>query len=288
MFGYIIANLTLLDEAQKQRYQSCYCGLCHMIRTEFSSLSRLSLNYDMTFLVLLLSSLYEPEETASQSRCAAHPLRRRPYWQNRCTRYCAAMNIMLAYDNCMDDWNDDRSVLSLAEAQVFRGGRAKAAGNYPRQSAAIAQCLSQLSGLERSGLPDPDGAANCFGRLMGELFVPDEDDHWAPLLRTVGEGLGRFIYTLDAAVDLEDDLRQSRYNPLSALAAEGRTLADFQEELTLLIAECTEAFERLPLVQDADLMRNILYSGVWLKYTQALDRQTRTNHEGGPYDSRSL
>ena len=180
MFGYIIANLTLLDEAQKQRYQSCYCGLCHMIRTEFSSLSRLSLNYDMTFLVLLLSSLYEPEETAGQSRCAAHPLRRRPYWQNRCTRYCAAMNIMLAYDNCMDDWNDDRSVLSLAEVQVFRGGRAKAARNYPRQSAAIAQCLSQLSGLERSGLPDPDGAANCFGRLMGELFVPDEDDHWAP------------------------------------------------------------------------------------------------------------
>lgn len=60
MFGYIIANLTLLDENQKQRYQSCYCGLCHMIRTEFSSLSRLSLNYDMTFLVLLLSSLYEP------------------------------------------------------------------------------------------------------------------------------------------------------------------------------------------------------------------------------------
>lgn len=58
--------------------------------------------------------------------------------------------------------------------------------------------------------------------------------------------------------------------------------------MTLLIAECTEAFERLPLVQDADLMRNILYSGVWLKYTQALDRQTRTNHEGGPYDSRSL
>ena len=26
------------------------------------------------------------------------------------------------------------------------------------------------------------------------------------------------------------------------------------------------SFERLPCVEDADLLRNILYSGVWLKY----------------------
>ena len=33
-----------------------------------------------------------------------------------------------------------------------------------------------------------------------------------------------------------------------------------------LLARCARSFERLPCVEDADLLRNILYSGVWLKY----------------------
>ncbi len=36
--------------------------------------SRLALNYDMVFLALLLSSLYEPAEEQSSGRCLIHPL----------------------------------------------------------------------------------------------------------------------------------------------------------------------------------------------------------------------
>lgn len=282
MFGYVIANPALLSEEQKQRYQACYCGLCHTIKREFSSLSRLSLNYDMTFLVLLLSSLYEPKETDGQSRCIVHPCKPQAYWYNEQTRYCAAMNVALAYYNCLDDWQDDRRLDRLAEAQIFRGACRDVASRYPRQTEAITTCLSALSELEQSGTPDPDRAANLFGTLMGALFVPDPADHWAPLLQTVGEGLGRFIYILDAAVDLEEDLRRNRYNPLSDMAKAGRQLEDFHDDLNLLIGECADAFERLPLVQDVDLLRNILYSGIWLPYNQALDKQTKKTTEGGP------
>ncbi len=282
MFGYIIANPELLDEDQRQRYRACYCGLCRAIGEECSSLSRVSLNYDMTFLALLLSSLYEPEESAGQKRCPVHPFKPQSYWYNDATRYCAAMNVALAAYNCLDDWHDDRNVLKLLEAQLFHGPTASAARRYPRQTNAITQCLAELTALEKRGVPDPDGAANCFGRLMGELFVWKEQDHWAPTLRAVGEGLGRYIYILDAAVDLQEDLQRGRYNPLSGLAREGRSLPDFQEELSLLIGECTEAFERLPLVQDVELLRNILYSGVWIRYAQALDKQTKELDKGGP------
>lgn len=282
MFGYIIANPELLDEDQRRRYRECYCGLCRAIGEECSSLSRVSLNYDMTFLVLLLSSLYEPEEQRGEKRCPAHPTKPQSYWYNDATRYCAAMNVALAAYNCLDDWHDDRSVLKLLEAQLFRGGAAAAKKRYPRQIAAITGCLAELTALENRGIPDPDGAANCFGRLMGELFVWKEQDYWAPTLRAVGEGLGRYLYILDAAVDLPEDLERGRYNPLSDLAKDGRTLADFREELSLLIGECTEAFEQLPLVQDTALLRNILYSGVWLRYAQALEKQTKETTKGGP------
>lgn len=282
MFGYIIANPELLGEEQRQRYRECYCGLCRAIGEECSSLSRVSLNYDMTFLVLLLSSLYEPGEHTGNKRCPVHPVSPQSYWYNDATRYCAAMNVALAAYNCLDDWHDDRNLLKLLEAQLFRSPAAAAAQRYPRQIHAITDGLAALTELENRGVPDPDGAANCFGRLMGEVFVWKENDHWAPTLRAVGEGLGRYIYILDAAVDLQEDLRHGRYNPLSDLAKGGRTLRDFREELSLLIGECTAAFEQLPLVQDVELLRNILYSGVWIRYAKALDKQETKDKKGGP------
>ena len=39
-----------------------------------------------------------------------------------------------------------------------------------------------------------------------------------------------------------------------------------REIFELLLANCARSFERLPCVEDVDLLRNILYSVVWLKY----------------------
>ena len=39
--------------------------------------------------------------------------------------------------------------------------------------------------------------------------------------------------------------------------------------LTVNIAECTGEFEQLPIIDDAEIMRNILYSGVWIRYEKA-------------------
>lgn len=281
MFGSVVANWGALDEMQQQRYRASYCGLCRAIHEDFSSLSRLSLNYDMTFLLLLLNSLYEPEEISQTGSCIAHPLKKHTDFVSAVTRYCAAMNVALAYYNCIDDWNDDRNVLKLAEAQLFRSARNKVAARYPRQVTAIINSLSALNTLEKHNMLDPDAAANSFGALMGELFVMDESDYWAPTLRTVGEGLGRFIYILDAIVDLEEDKKKKHYNPLSEMAAESKSIEEFKPFLEILIGESTIAFERLPLVQDADLMRNILYSGVWSNYQKALDKQNSNSKEGG-------
>lgn len=271
MFGYVVADPTTLDEAQLQRYRGCYCGLCRSIGSNYGFLQRLALNYDMTFLVLLLSSLYEPEETEGCGRCVVHPIRPGSYRRSTVTDYAAAMNMALAYHNCIDDWHDDRSILSLAEAKVFRKSAEQAAAQYPRQWQAILRCMQQLSQLEQDNVQSPDEGANAFGDLMGELFVLTED-RWAPLLRQLGQSLGRFIYLMDAVLDLPADRKHNNYNPLQQLA-EGKQKEDFRQILALHLGECTEAFERLPLVQDTALLRNILYSGVWTKY----DRKDRVS-----------
>ena len=78
MFGYIGANWKELTEEQKNRYQAAYCGVCRSIGDRLGNVSRLGLSYDMAFLSLLLSSLYEPEETSGENRCIVHPVKKRP------------------------------------------------------------------------------------------------------------------------------------------------------------------------------------------------------------------
>ena len=49
--------------------------------------------------------------------------------------------------------------------------------------------------------------------------------------------------------------------------------------LTMLIGEAAALFEHLPLVKDVDIMRNVLYSGVWLRYNMEMEK--RNKKEGG-------
>ena len=220
--------------------------------------------------MLLLSSLYEPPETQAQRRCLAHPLRRHSQWQSEFTGYAAAMNVALAYYQRLDDWTDDHAPLAWAESRVFRGSIPAIEAAYPRQLQAITDALDKLRTLELQDVQEPDQPAAAFGALMAALFTPRQD-RWTPLLQQMGEALGRYIYLLDALADLPEDLRKNRYNPLRSRAEAGLTRETLLPVLQILMGECTDAFERLPLVQDVGLMRNILYSGVWARY-HALNR----------------
>ena len=264
MFGYVTANWKELDKPMQDRYQSVYCGICRRIREQSSNLSRLGLSYDMAFLALLLMSLYELEETSGGNACMLHPIKKRPWVDNEYVRYAADMNVALAYYNCLDDWQDDKKLTAKAMANVFGKGYARIEEQYPRQCAAIRDCIARLSALEKENCPNPDLPAACFGELMGEILVYRED-LWAPHLRRMGMALGRFIYLLDAAVDYPRDKRKGKYNPYLAMGME-EDWNRWEEYLLLAMGSCTASYEMLPLVQDKELLDNILYSGVWVSY----------------------
>ena len=282
MFGFVVANTEALDEEQRARYKGAYCGLCRTLQQRHGDLSRLTLNYDMTFLVLLLSSMYEPEEESGAGRCMAHPMHRRSWWRNRFTDYAADMNVALAWHNCMDDWTDERKVLSLAEAKLLRFHYETVYRTRRRQCDAVEACMETLRAVETSDSAVPDAAANAFGRLMGELFAAEEDSIWNPRFRAFGEALGRFVYWMDACVDLEADRKKGNYNPFLVMYPTGAV--DEEEKLDLLkmlIAECAAEFERLPLVRDVEILRSVLYSGVWTQYLLKLKKEEKEKEKGG-------
>ena len=269
MFGYVMANQSSLSEEAKERYRAAYCGLCHTLGRTHGSLSRLTLNYDLTFLAIFLAALDEEDVRSFWGRCGLHPLKKRKYLSCPALDYAADMNIALSYYNLLDNWRDDHSYVSRAEAALLRRECRRVEEAYPRQS------LRRLAEMEKNNELNPDLPASCFGRLMAEIFVRQEDER-AQTLRRFGFFLGKYIYLLDAVLDLKKDIKQEKYNPLIAYPSDG-----FRDSLCLLMNDCTLAFQEFPHLRQDELLRNILYSGVWLRFDlrQAQEEQKQRKRQ---------
>jgi len=107
-----------------------------------------------------------------------------------------------------------------------------------------------------------DEAANLTGKMFGEILVPKEDE-WSHVLRELGFYLGKFIYYMDAYDDLEEDRKNQAYNPFLSVSEDV-----IEEILKMMMAKATECFEYLPVIEYEEILRNILYSGVWMRYCE--------------------
>lgn len=267
MFGYVTICEPELKVKDLKKYRAYYCGLCRILKEEYGVMGQMTLTYDMTFAVILLSSLYESQTETKMHRCKVHPVKKQFMLTNEITSYAAAMNVLLAYYHMEDDWIDEHKVSSFMTKSLIRGKADRISGQYPRQSTAIRKWLRELAECEKEGSTDIDRTAGCFGHLMEELFVYREDI-WEKNLRRMGFFLGKFIYLMDAYEDLPEDIEKGRYNPLKQLYEQEDYEERMQQILCMMIAESTAEFERLPCLVDVDILRNILYDGVWSRYNK--------------------
>ncbi len=265
MFGYVTANKPELKMREFTRYKGMYCGLCRQLHRRHGRLGQMTLTYDMTFLILLLSSLYEPREVEMRRRCLIHPAKKQYMVYNEISEYAADMNVLLTHDHLADDWKDERKISGFLGMKAFAGKKKKIASRYPRQAAVVEKSLADLSRLEEEDCRDIDAVARPFGELMAEIFVWRRDA-FEEILRTMGFFLGKFIYIMDACMDVVDDSAKGCYNPfVEEYRKEGfeeRVHAMLDGTLRLAIVE----FEKLPCEQDLAILRNILYEGVWTEY----------------------
>jgi len=271
MFGYVRPDLNALPEEARARYRSHYCGLCRALGKRHGQLTRLMLTYDLTYLTIFLSSLYEPEEETGESRCLPHPKKKHAWRSSAITDYAADMTIALTYHKCRDDWQDDRSLPAKAVSALLKKHYQQVKERWPRQCAAIERAMTEQAEIESRRDETPDAAPACFGRLMAALFVMEED-FWTPALSVFGDSLGRCIYMLDAVCDHDQDAKSGSYNPVILM---GKQPEDMRETLEMLLGSASVAFERLPLLQDEDILRNILYSGLWQGYDECLRRRAQ-------------
>lgn len=265
MFGYVQIRKPELKIKDYVAYHAFYCGLCERLRAKYGIAGRMTLTYDMTFLVILLSSVYDVKCMHEKKHCIVHPAKKHNILYNYVTDYCADINMILSFYQCMDDKVDNASLRGKAGTVLYRKNAGRAAAKHKRQAEAVKLSLKRLSGLEKEKKYDIIKAADCFGRLLAEIFTYKED-MFKMYLWDMGYYLGRYIYIMDAYDDLQEDIQNKRYNPFISVYRDRCFEDNVREMLLNEISMACGAFEQLPCLDYIDILRNILYAGVWNRY----------------------
>ena len=262
-----------------EHYKAYYCGLCKYLKRNHTELSRLTINYDITFLIVLLSSIYQPSAQVFHEKCIVDPVKKKKHIINDITEYAASMNILLAYYKLEDDVNDEGGIKSRLARQAYKKSFKTAYDKYPKKADFIKKCLGELRSLEEDQSSSIDQTSNCFARLLEEIFDYKDDDY-RDRLRKVGFNIGKYIYIMDAYEDLDEDLEKGRYNPFTSYKDDRDALKDRVDKLIgMTLARLEEGILDLDIEVNKSIIDNIIYSGVYLRYKGLINGVNKKKQE---------
>ena len=277
MFGYVKVNKMDLTYREYEHYRGYYCGLCKCLKDNHGEISRLSLNYDITFLVLVLTSVYKPKSEVIEEGCITNPFKKKKKIINEITEYAASMNVLLAYYKLEDNLKDDKGLKDIISYNLYKNKLKRAYEKYPKKAEIIKEQLDILYNLEMQKNTNIDLVSNTFGNLMSEIFAYKEDEYESEL-RRIGFNIGKYIYLLDAYEDLDKDYKKGRYNPFIDYIDKKEELKQRVDKLiSLCLGMLSNSIDRLNLKMNTGIIENIVYSGVYLRYQNILNKGCEIN-----------
>ena len=188
MFGYVRPPAHDLSPENLVRFRQMYCGLCHTLRQRYGFAGRWILNYDFTFLAILLSGRTDFPATAQSAegepvqsveicpytvkkrRCMAHPLRPRTYLESTPVMELAAdESVILTWWKLCDNVTDNSfpgRIPAQGACAFLRGAYHKAAGRRPEFDRTVQFQLGRLREMERAKVPSLDIPADAFAQIL--------------------------------------------------------------------------------------------------------------------------
>ena len=277
MFGYVRINKMDLTFREYENYKGYYCGLCKYLKENHGEISRIGLNYDITFLIVILSAIYKPKTNIFEEVCLVSPFKRKKKLINDITEYAASMNILLTYYKLEDNLLDDKGVKDILAYNLYKSKLKMAHKKYPHKSKIIKEQMKLLNELEKNKEYNIDKVSNTFGELMGEIFAYKKDKYEDDL-RRIGFNIGKYIYILDAYEDLNEDYKKERYNPFMEYINKREELKIRVDRLiSISLGLLASSIDRLNLQVNRGIIENIVYSGVYLRYKSILEKGCEIN-----------
>ena len=302
MFGYVTPLKPELKVKDLNRFKSYYCGLCMQIKKDFGNIPRMTLNYDMTFLALLLDGLVPEIPKIESKRCISHPTSKKPMiFNTKALDYAAAMNVSLVYFKLLDDVNDDKSLKSKLESLILSPYKNKFTSSTSKVNDIIKDNLNKLNKLEEDkSFSSIDEICDPFSIIVGSILkeypyeLKEDNAEIRNTLYTLGYCLGKWIYIIDALDDLEKDMEKNKFNPINFLYNKdnltyNELLKEVKEriEFSILNCACTckESLSKLPLNRNKDLLENIIELGMMDKYINIINNCNKCSRRTSKHES---
>lgn len=299
MFGYVRPPLQDLPQEETERFRRIYCGLCHTLGQRCGTAARFILNYDFTYLAILLSA--GREGARHTARCIAHPVHGRTYLEPDAAMETAAdESVILAYWQLRDgvadhDWFHSLKYRGLSD--LLEPAYHRAAAARPGFDESTRRQLRLLAELEAKNCDSLDRAADAFAALLSGAAQEVDEPVRRRVLEQLLYHLGRWVYLVDAADDLKKDTASGNYNPVAlrfgltdgAWTPEARR--EFAATLDHSIHMMTTAFELWDFGVWTPILETTLYNGLFRVGKAVLDgtfqaawrgedRKKSTNVEG--------
>ncbi|WP_373897681.1 DUF5685 family protein [Haloimpatiens sp. FM7315] len=284
MFGYVKPCTMELKVKDYYKFKAYYCGLCRSLKSNYGNIPRFTLNYDMTFLALLIDSISNEENSFEDSFCIVHPFKKiRVLKTNSALDYASFCNLTLFSYKLLDDYEDDKNLKSKFIYTLLNPYFKKIPKELEKTKFLVESKLKELYTLENSKEDiSLDEISHVFAQLTGSLlssYFKGKD--FEETLYWFGYNLGKWIYIIDAFDDLEKDMENKKFNAINkALNKNNLNYTEFKSEISSRIEftllncgrECVNNLNKLPINKNYDLLENILKYGFMEKIDKVFKR----------------
>ncbi|MEG2570744.1 MAG: DUF5685 family protein, partial [Clostridia bacterium] len=232
MFGYVKPMKCELKVRDYEHYRAVYCGLCNELKREYGIRARFIINYDFTFLAIVLASVEGTSREYEYKRCIASPCKKKcACASSQATKNAAAASVILAWYKLNDSVVDDGKISARVAMLFLRRAYKKASSTLMEFADVTREKLGALRELEIAGECSIDRVADTFATILAKLS--DYADANTRALREMFYHLGRVIYILDALADIDEDAKSGNYNPVVARYGikEGEIPQDVREQV---------------------------------------------------------
>lgn len=278
MFGYIRPCKPEMLVKEYELYKSAYCSLCKHLGKNFGLLSRLTLSYDATFLAMFHMALKKEECPGfTKGRCVVNPMKKCAYCKGGedSFLFAGAVSILMTYYKIRDDihdsgfWGKCRSYFMLP---IAKGAYRKAKKNFPDIDKIVSDCMDKQSRVEHDPDAGIDSSAEPTAQMLSQvlLLLSDGTKTQELVLSQLGYFIGRWIYLMDAADDIEKDEKHHSFNPfLKKLIQEPEVpmnKKDMREYcnglLNQTVSQAIAAFQLLDLKHFGTILDNTIRLGL--------------------------
>ena len=225
MFGYVRPFKGEMLVKEYDAYKGVYCGLCKALGTHYGVLARFALSYDCTFFALLALNERGAALRAEKKCCTCNPLKKCTYIcpanedaaAGECYKRAAALCVIMTVYKLRDNAEDEGFFKSQAARflnLLTKRAMKKAERDYPGIAEAVGKMTAAQKEAEQAETVSVDRCAAPTAELLEQLFAGlSEEEMQRRVLGQLGYFLGRWVYLMDAADDLPEDLKEKRFNP---------------------------------------------------------------------------